>query len=93
LNKKYYQSISIQFTENFIIKTHGIWNQETEIIELYKLQSISVSQPLWFKRKGLFNLTFHTAGGDLSFPLIEEELLPQLNYSFYKIEISNKAWM
>jgi len=93
LNKKYYHSVSIQFTENFIVKKHGIWNQETEIIQLYKLQSISVSQPFWFRKRGLFNLTFHTAGGDLSFPLIKEELLQQLNYSFYKIETSNKAWM
>ncbi|WP_283639570.1 PH domain-containing protein [Mesonia mobilis] len=93
LNKKYYDSIAIEFTENFIIKKQGIWNQETEILELYKLQSVTVKQPLWFKKRKLYNLEFHTAGGDLSFPLVHEEVLKNLNYSFYKIETSTKAWM
>ncbi len=92
-NKKYYESISIEFTENFIIKKHGFWNQQTEILELYKLQSITVKQPVWFRKRGLYHLVFHTAGGDLSFPLVKEKVLKNLNYSFYKIEISNKAWM
>ncbi|SHI77754.1 putative membrane protein [Mesonia phycicola] len=93
LNKMYYQSISIEFTESFIIKKHGIWNQETEILELFKLQSVTVKQPLWFKKRKVYNLEFHTAGGDLSFPLVREEVLKNLNYSFYKIETSTKAWM
>ena len=92
-NKKYYESISVEFTENFIIKKHGFWNQETEILELYKLQSITINQPIWFRKRGLYNLVFHTAGGDLSFPLVKEEVLKNLNYSFYKIETSHKAWM
>lgn len=92
-NWKYYKSISVEFTENFIIKKHGFWNQQTEILELYKLQSITVKQPLWFRKRGLHNLIFHTAGGDLSFPLVTEEVLRNLNYSFYKIETSNRAWM
>ena len=65
----------------------------TEILELYKLQSITINQPIWFRKRGLYNLVFHTAGGDLSFPLVKEEVLKNLNYSFYKIETSHKAWM
>jgi len=93
MNNLYYQSISIEFTENFIIKTHGVWNQKKEIIETFKLQSVSSKQPLWFKKRGLYNLEFHTAGGDLSFPLVNKDVLSNLNYSFYKIETSTKAWM
>ncbi|MBW2961405.1 PH domain-containing protein [Mesonia aestuariivivens] len=93
LNKKYYQSISIEFTENFIVKKQGIWNHETEIIELFKLQSITVKQALWFRKRKLYHLEFHTAGGDLFFPLVSEQDLKNINYNFYKIETSTKAWM
>ncbi|MEC7782579.1 MAG: PH domain-containing protein, partial [Bacteroidota bacterium] len=71
----------------------GVWNQKTEIIELFKLQSVTVSQPVWYKKRDLYNYTFHTAGGDLSFPVTSAEAQRYINYALYRVEVSREAWM
>jgi putative membrane protein len=79
---------------DFIIKQKGFWTQKTEIIELYKLQGISTNQAYWFKNRNIENVTFHTAGGDLSFPLVNQsEIKSRLNYIFYAVETTDRAWM
>lgn len=91
--KKYYQGLELKITESFIIKQQGVWQQKLKIIEAYKLQSISIKQAIWLKKRGLYRVTFHTAGGDLSFPLVPQKALTSINKILYKIETSHKVWM
>lgn len=88
-----YKSLILRISEDFIYKKYGVWSKTEERFEIYKLQSISVSQPLWYKTRGLINVTFHTAGGDISFKAVTEGFVAYVNYMFYKIESSSKAWM
>lgn len=88
-----YKAINLKITQDFVIKTHGLWTQKTEIMELYKLQAITVKQPLWYRKKDIYNLTFHTAGGDVSIRAMKREVLKEMNYTLYKIETVRKAWM
>ncbi|MFD2433194.1 PH domain-containing protein [Mesonia maritima] len=74
-------------------KKSGVWNQTIERLELYKLQSVTVKQPFWYKKRDLYNVVFHTAGGDLAYRALPAEILKEMNYSLYKIETSTKAWM
>ncbi len=89
----WYKALSLEITPEFVIKRKGVWTQKTEIIELYKLQAITVSQPFWYKRRGLFNYTFHTAGGDVSFPVTTSKMQRYMNYALYRVEIDKKPWM
>ena len=90
----YFKTIRLSVSEDFLVKSSGIWNRKKHFLELYKLQSISVSQPVWYKKRGLVNITFHSAGGDISYPLVyEEEILPLMNYILFKIESTSKPWM
>jgi putative membrane protein len=92
--RKVVQSYSLSINGDFIIKQKGFWTQKTEIIELYKLQGISTNQAYWFKNRNIENVTFHTAGGDLSFPLVNQsEIKSRLNYIFYAVETTDRAWM
>ncbi len=87
--KKTYLSIS----PNFIRKNIGLWNQKQEVAEIFKLQGVSIKQPFWYKKRGLVNITLHTAGGDLHYRFISESVAKEINYILYKIETSTKAWM
>ncbi|MGM0933262.1 MAG: PH domain-containing protein [Bacteroidota bacterium] len=80
-------------TEEFLQKKKGFWNKTEETLELFKIQSISVKQPIWYRRRNLVNIVFHTAGGDLRFYAVAKEVLPYINYVLYKAEVTSKNWM
>jgi putative membrane protein len=80
-------------TEEFLQKKKGFWNKTEETLELFKIQSISVKQPIWYRRKNLVNVVFHTAGGDLRFYAVTNDILQYINYVLYKAEVSSKNWM
>ncbi|NJW53492.1 PH domain-containing protein [Salinimicrobium oceani] len=89
-----YKNLKLGVSKNFLVRYSGVWIHKEEYLEMFRLQAISVSQPLWYKRRGLLNITFHSAGGDISFKLIKKsEATPLLNFLTYKIESSEKAWM
>ena len=89
----FYRSVKLSFTEDFFIRTMGVWTQKTEVVPLFKLQSITVKQPLWYQKRNLYNLIFHTAGGDLGFRAVDGDVLRFVNYAVYKVEVSGEAWM
>lgn len=88
-----YKSIRLNISNDFLIIDSGFWTQTREIVELYKMQGVSVRQPFWYKKMGLYNLSFHTAGGDISLRAVPKSVLKEINYILYKVEISDKAWM
>jgi putative membrane protein len=94
-NFYYFRRLQLGISEEFLIKYSGVWVQKEEYLEVFRLQAVSVSQPLWYKKRGLVNLTFHSAGGDVDFPMVKkEEVQLILNYLIYKIEVvTEKAWM
>ncbi len=88
-----YRSLKLVITSNFLKKYQGVWNKSEEQVEIFKMQALTVKQPLWYKKRGLYNLEFHTAGGDISFKAVNNKIFPWLNYILYKIESSSKRWM
>lgn len=80
-------------TEEFLHKKTGFWNKTEEVLELFKIQSVSVKQPIWYRRRNLVNVVFHTAGGDLRFYAVSKEVLSYINYVLYKAEATSKNWM
>lgn len=88
-----FRSLKLIFSEDFVFRKYGVWNKTEERFEMYKVQSISVFQPLWYEKKNLVNIIFHTAGGDISFRTVNRNILPQINYMFYKIESNSRSWM
>lgn len=88
-----FKSLGLKITENFISRKKGVWNHRESRLETYKLQSISVHRPFYYRRKKLVNLIFHTAGGDLPFLAVEESVLKYVDFALFKIESSDKPWM
>lgn len=88
-----FRSLRLIISEDFVYKKYGVWNKTEERLEIYKIQSISVFQPLWYEKKNLVNIIFHTAGGDISFRTVSKDVLTYINYMFYKIESNSRSWM
>jgi putative membrane protein len=80
--------------ERFIIRQQGVWDVTRQIIEVDKIQSVSVSQRIWHKKLGIGILTLHTAGGDLRFSYAPiDELRRWADYWLYAIESKKSDWM
>ncbi|MFO8146555.1 MAG: PH domain-containing protein [Bacteroidota bacterium] len=90
---KLFASKKLQIADDFLRLKSGVWNKKEETVETYKLQSLSVTQPIWYKKRNVFNIVFHTAGGDVSFRAVDGKIVPYLNYVLFKIESANKGWM
>jgi putative membrane protein len=93
-NYFYFRSLKLAVSEEFLVRHSGVWIKKEEYIETFRLQAVSVTQPIWYKRRGLVNLTFHSAGGDISFKMVKKsQVEPLLNYLVYRIESTERAWM
>ncbi len=88
-----FRSLKLIFSAEFLQKKQGVWNEREERFELFKMQSVTVSQPFWYKKRNLINIVFHTAGGDVSFKAVNKDILPYINYILYKVESTNRKWM
>jgi putative membrane protein len=88
-----FKSLKLIFTDDFLKKKQGVWTSREEVFESFKMQAVTVKQPFWYKRRNLYNLVFHTAGGDVTFKAVNREVLPYINYLLYKVESSGRKWM
>ena len=90
----YFRTVRLGVADDFLVKHSGLWTKKKEYIEMYKLQSVSVSQPVWYKRRGLADINFHSAGGDISFPLVSKpEVSALMDYLIFRIESTSNPWM
>lgn len=88
-----FKSLILVFTDDFLQKKQGVWSRREERFEVFKMQSVTVKQPFWYKRRNLVNVVFHTAGGDVSFKAVNKGILVYINYILYKVESTHRKWM
>jgi len=89
-----YRRHRISVSQNFIIKTSGIWDIANEIIMPNKIQSITTFQYPWHKGVDVGHLTLHTAAGQIRFKYGNYTEIKQLvNYWLYQVENRNENWM
>lgn len=90
----YFRSLRLSLSEEVIVKHSGVWRRKRQYLEMWKLQSVSISQPLWYRKKDLVNLILYSAGGDIFFELIDRnEAESLMDYLLYKTESTFRGWM
>lgn len=90
----YYKTLQLSLDQEILVKSSGLWVKKQQYLEIYRLQAISVRQPIWYIRRGIVNLTFHSAGGDITFNGVrKEQVKPLVNYLLYKVEGTLRPWM
>lgn len=89
-----YRKHRLYVDENYIIKQEGIWDISTIIVEVHKIQSITVSQYPWHKALDIGHLSLHTAAGSVRFLYGNFSQIKSLtNLWLYRVEADNKNWM
>ena len=89
-----YKNNFLFISDNFIRIQSGFWDISTKIIEIHKIQSIKVYQDIWYKRLNLADLNISTAGGEIRFNFMNDNIIKKLVDTLaYKVEVSKKNWM
>lgn len=84
----------VSFSDQMLKIGSGIIGTKTTFLEIYKVQSIKVSQSFFQKRRNLSSLTIYTASGSLKVKYLDAEHVQKLtNYLMFKIESSKKEWI
>jgi putative membrane protein len=90
----YRKKYKVFIGEEYIKITKGMIGTSNAVLPYYKVQAIEIVQTIYQRRKGLGNVSIHTANGTLSIPYFDLEKAQALrNYVLYKVESSDKAWM
>jgi len=89
-----YRRHQISVSQDFIIKTSGIWDIANEIVMPNKIQAITTFQYPWHKGVDVGHLTLHTAAGQIHFKYGNyTEIKRLVNYWLYQVESTNENWM
>lgn len=84
----------VNFHPEYIISEAGIFGKTRKLIELYKIQHISLTSSPRERRRDVRTLYLYTAGGQIMIPYLNRKVAEDaMNYILYKIESSEKNWM
>ncbi len=82
------------FNEEMLVIRGGTYGDKTELLPIFKIQSLSKKQSPYQRRKGLANLVVHTASGKVGIPYIDNATAQNIMDEFlYRIEIDKRKWM
>ncbi|MFT4756578.1 MAG: putative membrane protein [Vicingaceae bacterium] len=78
-----------------VMRLHKGWLfPKTEVVKYYKLQSVTMRQNVFQKRRNVAHLDFYTASGSMRMSQLDAAVAVELyNYILYKIEDSDESWM
>jgi putative membrane protein len=90
----YHRKKRLLLHEDFAIFKSGIFADDWQMLELYKVQAVRVSQSFYQWRKDLATVTLHTASGSVSIPFIPIAKAGQIrDYVLYRVERDGRSWM
>jgi len=89
-----YKKKRYAITPNLLVLRGGTFGERSTILNLYKIQNISLKSNYFQCRRKLCNLILHTASGSIVIPQIPRIMALKLkNYMLYKVESSKVSWM
>jgi putative membrane protein len=82
------------FNAEMLVIRGGTYGDSTELLPIYKIQSLSKKQTPYQRRNGLANLVVNTASGKVGIPYIDNGVAQNIMDKFlYRIEIDKRKWM
>lgn len=90
----YYRKKRIFLHPDLAMIKSGIIGDDFKLLQLYKVQAVSIHQSFYQWRKDLATVSLYTASGDVSVPFIPISKAEQLrDYVLYRIETDRRTWM
>jgi len=72
----------------------GTFGNTFTLIRVYKVQTASIAQSPYQRKRNLCSITLSTAAGILTIPYIHKEVATQIiDFILYKVQSSNQHWM
>ncbi|MEZ4934281.1 MAG: PH domain-containing protein [Saprospiraceae bacterium] len=92
--RRYHQTWHWHVSGEGIRTSWGVVNRHNILLQWYKVQSVTVSQNYFLKRRGLSNLTLFTAAGSVQVPYIPVEKAREVqDFVLYIVETDTRNWM
>lgn len=93
-NYQAYKNYELEVYPQYLVKNSGFWKKKKLILNIHKIQTVSIKQYFWQKRLNIGMIIFATAGGTLSFKIADKQVLEDLqNKYLYQIEAFPQKWM
>ena len=81
------------FNKEMLVIKGGTYGDKTELLPIYKIQSLSKDQSPYQRRNQLANLTVHTASGKVGIPYIDNGVAQNIMDEFlFRIETDKRKW-
>ncbi len=89
-----YRKLRFGLNDEVMVLKGGVFGESNAQILLHKIQSLSISQNLYQKRRELSNLSIYTASGALVIPYISKQRsVEMLDLLMAKVENDTRPWM
>jgi len=89
-----YKKSRLQWGAPHIQVRKGVWDVETQILEVHKIQCVRLRQYFWHKKPNLGHVYLYTAAGKLHFRFGSfTKLISLVNHWLYLLEQPNSRWM
>ncbi|MFN2457732.1 MAG: PH domain-containing protein [Chitinophagaceae bacterium] len=80
--------------QDILYNIKGFLGEEKIILQWYKIQSVTLKQSIFQRKKNLATVILHTAGGSVVLPFISLQAAQQIvNYGLFEIERTDRSWM
>ncbi len=90
----YQRKRRFQIHEDYIVSEGGIFGRSYKLVEIFKIQSVTIESSPLQRMRGLSSLHIYTAGGDISFPFLNEKIARDArDYIMYRVEVDHHHWM
>lgn len=90
----YHKKRSFEINDELLKNNKGIFGNHREMVHLYKVQAVKVTQSWYQRRKNLANIDIYTAAGPLKIPFISIQQAEAIEtFVLYKIESNDQNWM
>ena len=94
MGQLYFKKRKLQLHQDYLISSSGIFGTKHRMLEIYKMQSVKLSQSFYQWRKDLATVTMYTASGDVSIPFIPIDKAQEVrDYLLWRIESDHRGWM
>lgn len=92
--QSYTLSMRLRISHDHIFIERGLLEKNRYLLQISKLQGLTVRQNPWESRHHLSSFSFFTAAGTVSFPYLSQTEVAQIrDFILYKIETNRTDWM
>lgn len=94
LGVRFHKNWRWEISEETLRARWGVVTRKAVLLQMYKVQGVSLHENWFLRRRNLAHVELHTAAGSVRIPYLPKEKATRLcDWVLYKVESSDKEWM